>query len=145
MISPKKLIKMARKLQSVAMIRRSGIDLPRRVGNLDEIYLPVVSKGHFAVYTTDHRRFVIPLVYLESKIFRVLLKMAEEEYGLQINGPITLPCDSVFLDYVSLVLRHPAKDLERALFMSISESAHCLQSSYIDQEEISQKNIIHGF
>lgn len=125
MISPKKLIKMVRKWQSMAMIRRSGTSLPKRIGNSDEIYPSSVSKGHFVVYTTDHRRFVIPLAYLASNIFRVLLKMAEEEeYGLQIEGPITLPCDSVFMEYVSLVLRHPAKDLDMALFMSIAYHLH---------------------
>lgn len=77
MISPKKLIKMARKWQRMAMIRQRGIVLPGIIGNSDEASLSVVSKGHFVVYTADQRRFVIPLVYLKSEIFRELLKMAE--------------------------------------------------------------------
>lgn len=146
MISPKKLIKMARKWQRMAMISRRGITLPRTIGNADEASLSVVSKGHFAVYTADHRRFVIPLVYLESEIFIELLKMAEEEYGLQRDGPITLPCDSIFMEYaVSLILRNPAKDLERELFMSIAESARCSSSSYIHQKITSHNIQIHGF
>lgn len=138
---------MARKWQRMAMISRRGITLPRTSGSTsDEASLSVVSKGHFAVYTTDHRRFVIPLGYLQSEIFIELLKMAEEEYGLQRDGPITLPCDSVFMEYaVSLILKNPAKVLERELFMSIAESARCSSSSYVQQKETSNNILIHGF
>lgn len=60
-------------------------------------------KGQFVVYS--RRQFVIPLE---------LLKMAEEEYGLRIHGPITLSCDAVFMEYVvSLIQRHPTKDLKK--------------------------------
>ncbi|KAK1370399.1 Auxin-responsive protein SAUR66 [Heracleum sosnowskyi] len=145
MISPKKLIKMARKWQRKAMIRQRGIALLGIIRNSDEASLSVVSKGHFVVYTADQRRFVIPLVYLKSEIFRELLKLAEEEYGLQINKPIMLPCDAVFMEYaVSLVLRNPAKDLERTLSISVAKSAHCIASSYY-QQETTQKIPIHGF
>ncbi|XP_074337248.1 auxin-responsive protein SAUR68-like [Apium graveolens] len=137
---------MARKWQRMAMISRRGITLPGTIGNSDEASLSVVSKGHFAVYTADHRRFVIPLGYLESEIFVELLKMAEEEYGLQRDGPITLPCDSVFMEYaVSLILRNPAKNLERELFKSIAEAARCSSSSYVHQKETSRNIQIHSF
>lgn len=67
--------------------------------------------------------------------------MAEEEYGLQINKPITLPCDAVSMEYaVSLVLRHPAKDLETTLSMSTAKSAHCISSSYYQQETTQKKD-----
>lgn len=58
------------------------------------------------LYTADGRRFAVPLAHLENPIFIELLKMSEEEFGLQGNGPITLPCDGVFMDFlVSLVER----------------------------------------
>ncbi|XP_063942629.1 auxin-responsive protein SAUR68-like [Daucus carota subsp. sativus] len=137
---------MARKWQRMAMISRRGITLPKTIGNSDGASLSVVSKGHFAVYTADHRRFVIPLVYLESEIFIELLRMAEEEYGLQRDGPITLPCDSVFMEYaVSLILRHPAKDLDRELFLSRAKSACCSSSSYHQQNDTSHNILIHSF
>ena len=52
----------------------------------------VADKGHFVVYTTDKRRFVVPLMYLNNEIFRELLKMSEDEFELPNDGPITLPC-----------------------------------------------------
>lgn len=128
------------------MIRQRGLALLRIIGNSNEASLSEVSKGHFVVYTADCKRFVIPLVYLKSEIFGQLLKMAEEEYGMQTNRPITLPCDAVFMEYaISLVLRHPAKDLERELFMSITKSTHSISSSYFQQEETSHKTLIRGF
>ena len=70
----------------------------------------VAEKGHFAVYSADRRRFVIPLVYLSSEIFRELLQMSKEEFGIQSEGPIILPCDSVFVDYlISFIQRGVAK------------------------------------
>ncbi|KAL6963634.1 hypothetical protein U1Q18_034641 [Sarracenia purpurea var. burkii] len=78
MISSKKLLKMARKWQKLATISRKRISFPRTKGHFDE--------GHFVVYTADQRRFVIPLAYLNTELFRELLKMAEEEYGLPSHG-----------------------------------------------------------
>ncbi|RVX12224.1 Auxin-responsive protein SAUR65 [Vitis vinifera] len=123
MINPKKLIKMARKWQKIAAMKRKRISLPRTDMVLDADCCStssVADKGHFVVYSADRRRFVIPLVYLNNEIFRQLLQMSEEEFGVQSEGPIILPCDSVFMDYaISFIQRGVAKDLERALIMSI--------------------------
>ncbi|KAK3231412.1 hypothetical protein Dsin_003293 [Dipteronia sinensis] len=56
-------------------------------------------KGHFVVYLADQTQLVIPVKYLENNIIRELLKIAEDEFGLPCNGPITLPCDAVFMEY----------------------------------------------
>jgi len=38
----------------------------------------VADKGHFVVYTSDSKRGMVPLGYLESIIFVELLKMSED-------------------------------------------------------------------
>ncbi|XP_039127677.1 auxin-responsive protein SAUR64-like [Dioscorea cayenensis subsp. rotundata] len=79
----------------------------------------VADKGHFIVYTLEGKRFMVPLSYLESSVFKELFRMSEEEFGLPSDGPITLPCDSVFMEYLlSLLRRRVSKDVEKALFQS---------------------------
>ncbi|KAL1180563.1 hypothetical protein V6Z11_A03G240700 [Gossypium hirsutum] len=81
----------------------------------------VVVKGCFVIFTTDKRRFVISLAFLSNCIFGELFKMPEEEFVLPSDRPITLPCDSVFMNYiVSIVKRGLSKGLERAVVNSIS-------------------------
>ncbi|KAA8546157.1 hypothetical protein F0562_020949 [Nyssa sinensis] len=104
-----------------------------------------VDKGHFVVYTADRRRFVIPLVYLNNDIFRELLKMSEDEYGLPSDGPIRLPCDAVFVEYaISLKQRHAAKDLEKSLVLSVT-TGRCLSSSYLQPGQTNQQLLICSF
>ena len=87
----------------------------------------VADKGHFVAYTADQKRFMISLAYLNNEILRELFKLSEEVFGLPSDGPITLPCDSLFMEYiVSLIHRGVAQDLEKALAMSV---ATCLCSS----------------
>lgn len=56
--------------------------------------------GQFVVYSKDNKRFVVPLCYLNHPIFRVLLEMAEEEYGLLIQGPLRVPCEKELVEYL---------------------------------------------
>ncbi|KAL2468133.1 auxin-responsive protein SAUR66-like [Forsythia ovata] len=56
--------------------------------------------GQFVVYSKDNKRFVVPLCYLNHPIFRVLLEMAEEEYGLPIRGPLRVPCEKELVEYI---------------------------------------------
>ncbi|KAI5668153.1 hypothetical protein M9H77_18006 [Catharanthus roseus] len=84
---------------------------------------PVAEKGHVVVYTADHKRYSFPIAYLNNYIFRELLIMVEEEFGVPIDGPITIPCEAVFMDYlISLVQRGATKYVEEALLLSISSS-----------------------
>ncbi|KAJ9704573.1 hypothetical protein PVL29_002906 [Vitis rotundifolia] len=147
MISPKKLIRMARKWQKVAALGRKRISLERINRGVDADSCStssVADKGHFVVYSSDRRRFVILLAYLNSEIFRELFQMSEE-FGIQSAGPIILPCDSVFMDYViSFIQRGIGKDLERALIMSIA-SSNCSSSSYFPQEQNNEQLLLCAF
>ncbi|XP_021773673.1 auxin-responsive protein SAUR66-like [Chenopodium quinoa] len=128
MISTKKLLKMAKKWQKIAAASRKRISWPK----------PPTDKGHFVVYTTDGRRFTIPLAYLKSELFIELLRIAEEEYGVTSSGPITLPCDSKFMEYaISMIQRRVAEDLEKALIMSL---ASCKYSPMLHDQHQEQTN-----
>lgn len=148
MISAKKLIKLARKWQKLAAIRRKRITLPQIVSSLDADNCSTsatAEKGHFVVYTIDQKRFVLPLVYLNKEIVRKLFNLAEEEFGLSSNGPLTLPCDAVFLEYaITLIQQHVTKDVEKALLMSIA-SSQCSSSSHLNQEVTNQQLPICSF
>ncbi|KAK9690666.1 hypothetical protein RND81_09G145100 [Saponaria officinalis] len=118
MISTKKLIKMARKWQKFAAASRRRISWPKT---------NVADKGHFFIYASDGKRFMIPLTFLKSEIIQQLFRMAEEEFGLTSDGPITLPCDSNLMEYALSVLeRHVTEDLQRAFILSFAE---CCSSS----------------
>ncbi|XP_022749218.1 auxin-responsive protein SAUR68-like [Durio zibethinus] len=143
MISTKKIIRMARKWQKKAVIRRKRIS-SSRTSNMMATKKPTGGdKGCFAIYIMDKRRFVIPLAFLSNSIFQELLKMSEEEFGLPSNGPITLPCDSVVMNYiVFLVKRGLAKDLERAVLNSLT-TYRCSSDAYSNQVHADQ--LVCGF
>ncbi|KAK8934274.1 hypothetical protein KSP39_PZI014942 [Platanthera zijinensis] len=113
MVSSKRLIEMARKWKKMAVLGR------KRISSATQTV--VASRGHVFVYSADKRRFKIPLTYLSSDIFRELLKMSEEEFGLPTIGPITLPFDASFLEYLlSLLKFRVPMEIERAALVSIS-------------------------
>ncbi|KAK8948243.1 hypothetical protein KSP40_PGU015543 [Platanthera guangdongensis] len=113
MVSSKRLIEMARKWKKMAVLGRKRISSATRT--------VVASRGHVFVYSADKRRFKIPLAYLSSDIFGELLKMSEEEFGLPAIGPITLPFDASFLEYLlSLLKFRVPMEIERAALVSIS-------------------------
>lgn len=123
---------MARKWQKQAIKQRKRI--PWRIKSAQEVNeakLPEgEKKGHFVVYSIDKKRFVLPLEYLKNNIFRDLFKLAEEEFGLSSNVPLTLPCDATVIKYViTLIHGSVAKDLEEAVSMSIITSTHRCQSN----------------
>ncbi|VFQ63632.1 unnamed protein product [Cuscuta campestris] len=56
-----------------------------------------VPKGFVAVMVgggakEEQERFVVPVAYLNHHLFLLLLKEAEEEYGFDHDGPVTIPC-----------------------------------------------------
>ncbi|KAI3698867.1 hypothetical protein L2E82_42746 [Cichorium intybus] len=105
-MTPKKMMKMARRWQREAM--KSGTN------DLE------TNKGHFVAYTVDQSRFVLPLHYLENNVFLELLRMSEDEFGLPRNGPITLACDSMLMKYLVAVFeRGFNEDMEKALLVSV--------------------------
>ncbi|XP_031128979.1 auxin-responsive protein SAUR68-like [Ipomoea triloba] len=130
MISSKKLIKLAKRWQKFAAIRRKRISFPGQNDDGDTCSTSTaVNRGHFAIYTADQKRFVVPLSYLENEIIRQLLNMSKEEFGLPSSGPITLPCDAAFMDYIiSLLSRGLSRELENALLISVT-SYRCSSAS----------------
>ncbi|KAJ4778576.1 hypothetical protein LUZ62_062833 [Rhynchospora pubera] len=73
------------------------VEIPRKLQNKIKSNTPCSPKGHFAAYTRDGQRFLVPISYLNSNIFKDLLKLVEEEYGISSDGPLVLPCDASFM------------------------------------------------
>ncbi|EOX97517.1 SAUR auxin-responsive family protein [Theobroma cacao] len=145
MISTKILIRMARKWQKTAAIGRKRLASSRTdrkmAGANRSNKSSVVDKGHFVIYTTDKKRFLIPLAYLCNNIILELLKMSEEEFGLPSDGPITLPCDSVVMNYiVSLVKRGLTRDLEKAVVNSVASYRCSTNTTYFHQGHADQRS-----
>ncbi|KAF8027678.1 hypothetical protein BT93_E0555 [Corymbia citriodora subsp. variegata] len=132
MICTKKLLKIARKWKKIVTPGRKRISHPRTrklsgVQNCE--VLEVSEKGHFVIYSTDGRRFAIPLPCLQTYIFQELLKLAEEEFGLSSDGPIRMPFDAAAMNYaISLLRRGLSEDSQRELLDVISLGC-CLSSS----------------
>ncbi|CAN4126891.1 unnamed protein product [Withania somnifera] len=131
-ISTKIQIKTARRWQKFADMQRKRTSLKRDSSDADSCSTSsssIVEKGHFVVYTIDQRRFVIPLAYLGNEVIRQLLSISEEEFGLSSGGPITLPCDSTFMDYVVSLTKKgvAAGDLHNMLLLSIP--SYCCSTS----------------
>ncbi|XP_057454158.1 auxin-responsive protein SAUR32 [Lotus japonicus] len=54
-----------------------------------------IPKGCLAIMVgqgEEQERFVIPVIYINHPLFMQLLKEAEEEFGFDQKGPITIPC-----------------------------------------------------
>lgn len=144
MVNPKRLIAMARKWQKFTINKRRRLSFPTKKEDLCSS--SVAKEGHFAVYTIDKRRFEFPLEYLSSSIFVELFNMSEEEFGLPAEGPITLPCDSMFLEYViRLVHGHVSEDVQKALLACISACHLSASSSYYLQRNHHHQVVIFGF
>ncbi|XP_039126753.1 auxin-responsive protein SAUR68-like [Dioscorea cayenensis subsp. rotundata] len=138
---------MARKLMKVPSIKRM-ISSPRA----DKLYdfsecstSCVAEKGHFFVYTSDGKRFMISLAYLTNNIFKELLRISEEEFGLPCDGPITLPCDAAFMEYVlSLLGRGVSKEIEMQLLSSIfvSRQSACSMLAVEQPQQLAVSNLV---
>ncbi|KAL8158845.1 hypothetical protein V2J09_000382 [Rumex salicifolius] len=119
MMRTKNLVKLANKWKRIAAASRKRISFAR-TNTSTKSSTAAADKDKFAIYTTDERRFALPLGYLESQVVRELLRMAEEEFGLGGDGRITLPCDSAFLEYaISMIQKIAAREMEEALILSL--------------------------
>lgn len=66
---------------------------------------PDVPVGYLAVYVgRERRRFIIPTGYLSRPVFRTLLDRAEEEFGFDHRGGLTIPCEVSVFNQVLRVL-----------------------------------------
>ncbi|CAN1134704.1 Auxin-responsive protein SAUR61 [Linum perenne] len=100
-INPKRLLQIAKKWQTIAATREKHSPNPKTITQSNSIKIsPKIptNRGHFVVYTADFKRFVLPLSYLEHAVFRELFQKSEEEFGVPCDGPIMVPCDSVFME-----------------------------------------------
>ncbi|KAJ4726734.1 Auxin-responsive protein [Melia azedarach] len=65
-------------------------------GKKDQEMKSHIPKGCLAILVgqegEQQKKFVIPVIYINHPLFMQLLKEAEEEYGFDQKGPITLPC-----------------------------------------------------
>lgn len=78
----------------------------------------VAGKGHFVMYTTDGRRFEVPLACLSTVVFSELLRMSQEVFGFASReGKIKLPCDAVVTEYAMSFLRRSASAETGAAFL----------------------------
>jgi len=143
MVSSKKIIQMAWKWQKEATsYQRKRILWPKAQEHAAKaegcILWTKAEKGHFVVYSMDKKRFVLPLLYLKNNIFRELFKLAEEEFGLSGNVPLTLPCEASLIEYViTLIERNVTKDLEEAVLMFIA-TIRCQSSFDLHREPTNQ-------
>ncbi|RWW69899.1 hypothetical protein BHE74_00022464 [Ensete ventricosum] len=131
MLSPRRLHEIASKWQKMAALRRKRISWMRRDASpeFNTKGTSIAEKGHFVVYSSEGRRFVIPVAILGTKMFQDLLRLSEEEFGFSGDGPISLPCDAVFLEYVlSMLKRRGSKDAEREMLIS-GFMSHCSRIS----------------
>lgn len=73
---------------------------------------PDVPKGHCPVYIgPEQRRFVIPTSYLSLPVFKLLLEKAEEEFGFDHQGALTIPCEVETFKYILLCMERYKKGL----------------------------------
>ncbi|MBA0586799.1 auxin-responsive protein SAUR68 [Gossypium raimondii] len=151
MITTKKLIRKERKWQKIASIGRKRIASARTNTKIaaaaanDYNRSSEVVKGCFVIFTMDKRRFLIPLAFLSICIFRELFKLSEEEFGLPSDGPITFPCDTVFMNYIVFIAKQGlSKDLERSVVNSIS-TYHCSSDTYFNQGHEDPKSLVCEF
>lgn len=52
----------------------------------------------------EQQRFVIPVVYINHPLFQKLLKEAEDKYGFDQKGTITIPCHVSDFQYVQSLI-----------------------------------------
>ncbi|CAA6663257.1 unnamed protein product [Spirodela intermedia] len=103
------------------------------------------SKGTFVVYSRDGGRFVVPLVYLDIPVFRELLEISKEEFGLPGDGPIVIPCDAALMSQVVAALsRRAPREAEKALLCTIAV-ARCSSSSSPPQGVAHRSLLVSGF
>ncbi|KAF2291092.1 hypothetical protein GH714_019831 [Hevea brasiliensis] len=92
----------------------------RPINCCSSAYSVPAAKGHIVLYTSDQRRFVVPLVYLNNEVFKELLALSAEEYGLPSNGPITLPCEAPLMEHIiNSIQQAIAKSLEKQMRLSL--------------------------
>ncbi|CAH1416476.1 unnamed protein product [Lactuca virosa] len=93
-------------------ISKHLVRLPQyRGGRAQQHHQVQVPKGCLAVNVGEaggeQQRFVVPIICFNHPLFMQLLKEAEEEYGFEQKGTITIPCNvHHFLTVISRIIHH---------------------------------------
>ncbi|RLM86101.1 auxin-responsive protein SAUR36-like [Panicum miliaceum] len=129
MVSAKRLVQMAKKWQRMAALARKRLTSApgkQAEGSCGASTSSVAGKGHCVVYSSDGRRFEVPLAYLGTAVFGELLSMAQEEFGFAgDDGRISLPCDAAVVQYAMCLLRRDAsEEVVRAFLSSMVRPCH---------------------
>ncbi|KAK5825556.1 hypothetical protein PVK06_020405 [Gossypium arboreum] len=88
MVSAKKLIKLVRKWEKMAAIRRKRITPSSATSDTGANSCntsTTVEQGDFVVYSIDQKHFLLPLEYLKNEIVMELFNLAKEKPGLSGN------------------------------------------------------------
>ncbi|KAM0836230.1 hypothetical protein ACQ4PT_062451 [Festuca glaucescens] len=118
MINAKKIAQLATKWQRVAALTRKRLTRTATTA-AEGCSTAMAGKGHCIMYTTDGRRFEVPLAYLSTVVFSELLRMSQEVFGFASREDrIKLPCDAVVMEYVMSLLRRSASAEIEAAFLS---------------------------
>ena len=114
MICAKRTAQLVKKWQMVAALGRKRFTCAS-----------VAIKGHCMMYTSDGRRFEVPLAYFSTLVFSGLLRMSQEEFGFMGNERITLPCDAAVMEYAMCVLwGGSSAEVEKAFLSTMAVSCH---------------------
>jgi hypothetical protein len=145
MISAKKLIKLARKWQEMAAIRRekncTATTRHKRLQHINNSW-----EGSFCcVLCWSETVSASFKLSLNNEIVEGLLKLAEEKFGLPSSGHLTFPCDGKLMEYaIALIEQRVTRDVEKALLMSMA-SSHCSTSKDLHHQETCNQLSIFSF
>ncbi|CAM0954052.1 unnamed protein product [Alopecurus aequalis] len=118
MINAKRIAQLAKKWQRVAALGRKRLTMTTTTA-AEGCSTAVAGKGHCVMYTTDGRRFEVPLAYLSTVVFSELLRMSQEVFGFaRREGRIQLPCDALVMEYAMSLLRRSASAEMEAAFLN---------------------------
>ncbi|KAM0846605.1 hypothetical protein ACQ4PT_055552 [Festuca glaucescens] len=123
MINAKRIAQLATKWQRVAALTRKRLTRTTTTA-AEGCSTAVAGKGHCIMYTTDGKRFEVPLAYLSTVVFSELLRMSQEVFGFASREDgIKLPCDAVVMEYVMSLLRRSASPEMEAAFLNSMATA----------------------
>jgi hypothetical protein len=106
----------------------------------------VAGKGHCAMYSADGRRFEVPLVFLGTALFGELLSMSQEEFGFAgDDGRITLPCESLVMEYMMCLLTRDASEEVKRLFLSSMARPCHYGSGLVQTMHHTQRTVVPSF
>lgn len=84
----------------------SGSSMPPKGCMAVRVVGPAGGGGGHKEEEEEEERFVVPVGYLKHPLFVALLKAAEEEYGFEQKGAITIPCGVDHFRRVQGIIHH---------------------------------------